>query len=121
MFSWEWGSAYSDKSLHIPNSANLAALSKWLNQDPHLTSFEKLVNKATLLRICLGLGLLLKDATLIQFTEEGGFDEETPTFISQSAWTTKEYDTFHAYLREVWTCVEKSIARYGVFLSRGYG
>ena len=115
MFSWEWNSAYSDRSLHIPDSTELVALSEWLNQDPHLTSSEKLVNKATLLQICLGLGLLLRDATLIQFTEEGGHDEETLSFISQSAWTTKEYDAFHGYLKKVWARVEISITRYESF------
>ena len=60
-----------------------------------------LVNKVTLLRICLGFGTLLKDANTIQFTEEGGHSEKTPGYIVQSTWGEGELDTFTEYLQKV--------------------
>jgi hypothetical protein len=66
-------------------------------------STGELVNKATLLRICLGLGILLNDAILIQYTEDGGHAEDTPGYIVQSAWRTPEEDKFAEYIRKVKT------------------
>lgn len=83
-----------------------------MNQDPHLTSANKLVDRAALLEICLGLGLLLKDAALIQFTE-GEHHEETPSYIAQSSWETKEYNAFQEYLEKIWGDVEQTLVRYG--------
>lgn len=100
-FSWKWNSCYSDKSLHTKESTQLEALSDWLDQNPHLTNSGKPVNRAALLKICLGLGFLLKDATAIQFTEDGGHEEETPTYIVESVWGTDELDSFTKYIKKV--------------------
>jgi len=47
------------------------------------------------------LGILLSDANLIQFTEEGGYPEETPTYIMESVWETDELDLFVKYVKKV--------------------
>jgi hypothetical protein len=100
-FSWKWNSRHSDGGLHTPDRSNLEALSGWIGQNPHLTNSGKPVSKAELLRIVLGLGILLSDANLIQFTEEGGYPEETPTYIVESVWETDELDLFVKYVKKV--------------------
>jgi len=87
----------------MQGSLELAALVEWLGGGPHITGSGKRANKATLLRICLGLGILLKDANLIQYTEEGGHSDETPGYIMQSAWGIDEVDTFSKYIKELRT------------------
>jgi hypothetical protein len=47
----------------------MKALLQWLTADPHLDSSGDLVTRAILLQICLGVGIIAKDAHLIQFTE----------------------------------------------------
>jgi len=47
------------------------------------------------------LGILLKDANIIQFTEDGGHSDETPAYIQQSAWTMEEVFTFGNYVKEI--------------------
>ena len=71
----------------------------------------KLVSRAILFRICLGLGLLLKDANLIQFTEEGGYSDETPGYIVQSTWGTDKVDYFSAYILKVKTNLSRPSTR----------
>jgi len=59
------------------------------------------VGKETLLQICLGVGTLLKDATLIQFNE-GEYSEGTPDHIKDSAWEgVPQMEEFQGYLREL--------------------
>ena len=106
-FTWQWDTPHSDHSLHLPRSKELTALLSWLDQDPHLMSPGKLANRETLLQICLGLGLLSRDATLIQFTEDGGHLDETPTYITQSVWGTREIDKFGDYLKRLWTAIAR--------------
>ena len=109
-FSWKWKSLHSDSTLHTPDRTRLEALFDWLNQNPHMVS-GKLVSRAILFRICLGLGLLLKDANLIQFTEEGGYSDETPGYIVQSTWGTDEVDYFSAYILKVKTNLSRPSTR----------
>ena len=71
----------------------------------------KLVNRETLLQICLGLGLLLRDANLIQFTEDGEHSDETPPYIIQSIWETREMDSFSGYIKRLWADISKSLTR----------
>jgi hypothetical protein len=115
-FSWKWNGFYSDKSLHTPNSAKLEALFDWLNQSPHLISPGKPISRVVFLRICLGLGFLLKDVNLIQFTEDGGHSEDTPGYIVQSAWGEKELEAINEYILKVKSDLSGSPAgaRYGV-------
>lgn len=101
-FTWKWKGLYSDDTLHTPDSAMLKALFDWLDQNPHMSS-GKHIGRATLLRICLGLGFLLKDANLIQFTEDGGHSEGTPGYIMESVWGTEEVDCFSSYIVKVKT------------------
>jgi len=100
-FSWGWNKIFSDQALHTPNSAELAVVHAWLEGGPHLTSDSEHVNKTTFFRICLGMGIILKDVNLIQFTEEGGHSEETPAYITQSAWGTPELLAFGDYFQEL--------------------
>jgi hypothetical protein len=99
-FSWKWNSFHSDPILH-ENADKVKALCDWLDGNPHLMAPGELVNGTELLRICLGLGLLLKDASLIQFTEDGGHADETAEFIVQSSWGQTEVEIFGDYLRKV--------------------
>lgn len=80
----------------------------WITQKPYLLPSGTLRNRATLLRICLGCGFLLKDANLIQFTEDGDYDEGTPGYIMQSSWGKEEVDEFSAYISKVKAAVTKA-------------
>ena len=115
-FSWKWDSIHSDPSLHTADRKEFDALNGWIGGNPHLTSHGSPVNRATLLRICLGVGLLLKDANLIHYTEDEGHDEETPVHITQSDWGIGEVDMFSDYLRKVKADVSEpsTSVRYGI-------
>jgi len=110
-FAWQWNTPHSDKTLHLSSSRDLIDLLGWLDQDPHLISPGKLVNRESLLQICLGLGLLLRDANLIQFTEDNRYPDETPDYIVQSIWETRELDAFTGYVKRLWTDINKSLTR----------
>lgn len=97
-FSWEWESTYGDHTLH-ESSASLKALQQWIDDSPHLTDITRLVNRASLLGICLGLGILLGDACKVLFTEDGGFSEDTPAYITSSIWTVPGYDILTEYTK----------------------
>lgn len=73
-----------------------------------MTSSGHPVSRTQLLQICLGLGLLLKDANLIQYTEEGDHAKETPKFIINSDWGTTELDGFGKYIKKVQGDISKS-------------
>ena len=115
-FSWKWDSLHSDPSLHMADRKKLDALSGWIGGNPHLTSHGNPASRATLLRICLGVGLLLKDANLIHYTEDEGHDEETPVHITQSGWGIREVDMFTEYLQKVKADISGPIpsVRYGI-------
>ena len=80
----------------------LAPVRHWLESLPGFIGLEA-QTLTILFWICLGLGLLLKDANLIQFTEEGGYSDETPGYIVQSTWGTDKVDYFSAYILKVKT------------------
>ena len=84
-FSWVWSSAYSDQNLHVKKrgSDRTKTLLEWLDEDPHLDDSEKLVNRATMLNICLGMGILLGDSQLVVFTEDSA-SGDFPEYIGAS-------------------------------------
>ena len=86
----------------------LEALIQWLDTDPHLHGGE-IVDRASLLQICLGLGILLGDAHLIHFTE-GELSDEVPGYIAASPWNATQYDKFQNYICKVRHDLEKDIA-----------
>ena len=97
-FSWEWESTYGDRGLH-ESSASLKALHDWIGDSPHLDVATRLVNRASLLGICLGLGILLGDACKVLFTKDGGFSDDTPAYITDSIWTVPGYDILTEYTK----------------------
>ena len=110
-FSWDWDTIYSDKALHIQGKASkIEALFQWLDADPHLTEQGDLVNRATLLQICLGVGIVLGDAHLIQFGEEETLDM-APGYIRASTWNVTQYNKFLNYMSKVRVDLEDSIER----------
>ena len=115
-FSWKWDSFYSDPSLHTADREKLDDLSGWIGGNPHLMSNGNPASRAILLQICLGVGLLLKDANLIHYTEDDGHNEETPVHILQSDWGIHEVDMFGDYLRKVKADISEPLAsvRYGI-------
>jgi len=98
---WNWNSVFSDKALHAQGKGSkIKALFKWLDQDPHLDESGELVSRATLLEICLGMGIIWGDAHLIQFIE-GDHTEETPDYIVSSPWTITTYNAFGDYIERL--------------------
>ena len=78
----------------------VTAVRKWLKTNPHLNESGELVNKASLLEICLGLGILLDDAQLALFTEDDD-EKEMPHYISGSVWDPSDYDQFTDYANKL--------------------
>ena len=99
---------YSDEDLHTVESTELEALFVWLSEKPHMTSSGNPGGRTQLLQICLGIGLLLKDANLIQYTEDGDHAEETPKYITESNWGITELDAFGKYIKKVQGNISKS-------------
>lgn len=100
-FMWDWDSIFSDRALHVEGKDNRSkALFKWLETNPHLNDAEDLVDRASLLQICLGVGIALGDANLIQFTE-GEYPKETPDYLTASTWTVSEHDIFQDYIQKL--------------------
>lgn len=97
---WNWHKVHGDRVLH-ESDEELKALRQWFASDPHLDESEELVNQASLLGICLGVGILLKDARCALFTKEDEYPEGTPVFITDSIWTVPVYDMLGAYIRKL--------------------
>ena len=96
----------------------LSTLFNWLDQDPHLDVEGGLVDRASMMQICLGTGLLLRDAHLIQFTEEE-FSEDIPDHIVRSPWGASEYTKFQSYILKVRKdlCKDTETSRYVKFVA----
>jgi hypothetical protein len=88
-------------------SSKLQPLLQWVEAEPHFDESGKLVNRATLLGICLGMGMIWKDAHLIQFTE-GDHAEDTPHYIAASPWAINEYNAFGDYIGRLLHDIEAS-------------
>lgn len=78
----------------------MKGLLQWLKTTPHLDASGDLVSRATLSEICLGMGIIWKDAHLIQFIE-GDYTDGTPSHIISSFWTIDDYNTFGDYVEEL--------------------
>jgi len=99
-FYWNWKKPFSDISLHAQDPAELEALCQWIDSTPHqIGTPAELLDRESLLQICLGVGYLLRDAKLIQFTEDGCFPEEVPVHITQSTWGLTEVDIFTEFVK----------------------
>lgn len=107
-FSWDWDSVFSDKVLHEGKNSKIDTLFTWLDMDPHLGASGDLANRATMMQICLGMGILLGDARLIQFTEDE-YDDDVPGHITTSFWAASEYDKFQNYICKVREDLTKDI------------
>ena len=100
-FFWNWDSCFSDEALHTQKKGKkISAFFRWLKKDPHFDGSGDLVNRAALLEICLGMGIIWKDAHLIQFIE-GEHTKETPQHIISSPWTVNEYNTVGDYIERL--------------------
>jgi len=71
-------------------------LHEWFGNNPHLDHSGELVNRASLLEICLGLGILLNDACIVLFTE-GDYSEGVPDYIMSSRWDPSDFDKLVEY------------------------
>jgi hypothetical protein len=74
----------------------ITAVHRWFQSDPHLDESGELVNRESLLGICLGLGILLDDACLIEFTE-GDYGKDVPRYIVDSKWDPSDCDKLVEY------------------------
>lgn len=54
------------------------------------------------------MGIVLKDAHLIQFVE-GDYPEETPDFIANSPWGLDEYNVFMDYIGRLQTDLQHDV------------
>lgn len=100
-FSWDWDSTYSDKMLHQRGkSSRIPKLSGWLENNPHLNDSGNVVDRTTLQQICLGVGIIMGDAHLIQFSEDGEFGP-APKYIATSPWAGPEYGMVHDYVHQL--------------------
>ena len=125
-FSWSWSKSYGDESLH-QNAAKLKTLHRWIATDPHLDDSGDLRGRASLLRICLGLGILLGDACRALFTEENQHAPGTPGYLTASIWGPSDYDALMDYTKqlekellkdlEVSRCVNEVSAQRAFFLN----
>ena len=125
-FSWSWSKSYGDESLH-QNAAKMKPLHRWIATDPHLDDSGDLQNRASLLQICLGLGILLGDACCALFTEENQHAPETPGYLTTSIWGPSDYDALMDYTKqlekellkdlEVSRCVNEVSAQRALFLN----
>jgi hypothetical protein len=90
---------------------------EWLKAKPHLEESGGLVDKPALLEICLGIGILLKDIHLIQFTEDE-FPEGTPDYICHSSLELSDSDELHLYLTILRDDLSRGAAllRYVIYL-----
>ena len=58
------------------------------------------MSRAALVEICLGMGIIWKDAHLIQFME-GDHTDDTPAHIISSSWMVNDCNTFGDYVEEL--------------------
>ena len=82
------------------NPNEIKAVHKWFQGDPHLNGDGELVNRSSLLKICLGLGILLDDACLVLFTEDE-HREAFPEYIACSTWDPSDHDQFMEYMHNL--------------------
>lgn len=64
------------------------------------------MDKPSLLRICLGLGILLDDAQLVVFAEEP--PKGLPEYFGYSIWDQSDYDEFSEYTDRLLAALWKS-------------
>ena len=109
-FSWSWYTIYGDQALHT-NTSKIKTLHQWFEADPHLEGSGDLVNRETLLQICLGLGILLNDACIVLFTEDG-YPEGVPDHLKESIWDPSNYDKLLDYTIKLqgnlWSAIDAS-------------
>ena len=93
---------YSNGTLHDKKSRKSNALFEWLKLNCHLSSNGVLVNRSSLLQICLGLAIALDDASIIlaQDSEEV-FPTGTPDFIINFFWSNDQYLTIQNCIEQV--------------------
>ena len=96
---------YLDEGLHKSGKGSKTpALLEWLENDPHLDSSGRVVNRATLQWICLGLGIISADIHCIQFTEDDDYGD-APHYIATSPCSVTEFnklqDYFHRLLKDL--------------------
>jgi hypothetical protein len=103
-FTWDWAKTHGDRILH-ENNRGPKVLSRWFSTDPHLDESKNLVDQASLLGICLGVGILMKDARCTLFTAEDEYPEGTPDFIIDSFWTVPVYEMLRAYIKKLHQCL----------------
>lgn len=95
-FSWNWSSIHADKPLHV-NAHKIKALHEWFAANPHLEDSGGLTNRASLLQICLGLGILLDDACRVLFTEDGEDALKMPDYLTTSRLGPTDYNRLVKY------------------------
>ena len=109
-FSWSWCTIYGDRVLHT-NASKIKTLHRWFEADPHLEGSGDLVSRETLLQICLGLGILLNDASIVLFTEDD-YPEGAPDHLKESIWDPSDYDKLLEYTvklqDDLWNVVDAS-------------
>ena len=64
------------------------------------------MNQASLLGICLGVGILLCDVECALFIEADGYANGTPGYIIQSIWTSSDYDKLWKYIKRLQKCLQ---------------
>jgi hypothetical protein len=70
--------------------------------NPHLSDDGVLVNRASLLQICLGLAIALDDASIILAQDpEEDFPKGTPDLIVNSFWSNDQYVTIQNCVEQV--------------------
>jgi len=92
----------------LEKSPEFEAVLAWFDDGPHSASVGKLVSRSSLLQICLGLGILIKDATQIQCAEDNIHPDGTPPYIQQSVWGIKELDEFKGYAKRFCASINRS-------------
>ena len=74
---------------------------------------NELVNKATLMQICLGVGIAMGDAHFLHFHEDGEeYPKSAPDYIKDSPWAFSEYKRLEIYLVSMWNDLEAFIREY---------
>ena len=75
-----------------------------------------------MLEICLGLGILLDDATRVLFTEEDAHPKGTPGYIMNSIWGPSSYDNISDYTSKLQGDLRSRVgeSRYVNWVYSGY-
>lgn len=92
-FMWGWKGVHADEDLHS-DAASLKQLHSWLEGAPHEDEAGNLVGKCALLQLVVGLGILLRDARVI---DSDGWPDDTPDYVTGSIWDPSEQDRFLEY------------------------